>query len=296
MLSDRGYMHDAPFDVRRSATVALVVSLIVLFVLQSCLMFYAGLPLLDWCGLSLAGIKHGRVWQLITFQFMHSVPWPWHLLGNCLGLYFFGRSIEEALGRGRFLRLYFACGLLGGVLQLATTLILPGHADLPVVGASAGVCGLLAAYATLFPMREVTIFIVVFPVTLRALYLFWFVFLLAAYGTLVPFENLAHAAHLGGMLAALGFLRWEDKWVIRLSAWRKSAPAPRPPEMAAVTGAKRTPWQRAAPTKPGVLPTAEFISKEVDPILDKISAHGIHSLTERERRILEAARARMNKR
>ena len=100
-------------------------------------MFYVGLPLLDWCGLSLDGIKHGRLWQLITFQFMHSVPWPWHLLGNCLGLYFFGRSIEEALGRGRFLRLYFACGLLGGVLQLATTLILPGHTDLPVVGASA---------------------------------------------------------------------------------------------------------------------------------------------------------------
>ena len=70
--------------------------------------------------------------------------------------------------------------------------------------------------------------------------------------------------------------------MIRLSAWRKNAPAPRPPEMAAVTGAKRASWQRAAPAKPGVLPTAEFISKEVDPILDKISAHGIHSLTERE--------------
>ena len=44
------------------------------------------------------------------------------------------------------------------------------------------------------------------------------------------------------------------------------------------------------------LPSEEFISKEVDPILDKISAHGIQSLTERERKILEAARAKMAKR
>ncbi len=44
------------------------------------------------------------------------------------------------------------------------------------------------------------------------------------------------------------------------------------------------------------LPADEFFSKTVDPILDKISAHGIQSLTERERRILEAARERMGKR
>jgi predicted DNA binding protein len=44
------------------------------------------------------------------------------------------------------------------------------------------------------------------------------------------------------------------------------------------------------------LPSEEFISKEVDPILDKISAHGIQSLTPRERDILQAARARMSKR
>jgi hypothetical protein len=48
-------------------------------------------------------------------------------------------------------------------------------------------------------------------------------------------------------------------------------------------------------TEDGDLSTADFISKEVDPILDKISAHGIQSLTERERKILEAARAKMAK-
>jgi hypothetical protein len=44
------------------------------------------------------------------------------------------------------------------------------------------------------------------------------------------------------------------------------------------------------------VPSEEFITREVDPILDKISAHGIQSLTERERKILEAARAKMAKR
>jgi hypothetical protein len=52
-------------------------------------------------------------------------------------------------------------------------------------------------------------------------------------------------------------------------------------------------WKRATPEAPE-LPPEEFISKEVDPILDKISQHGIQSLTERERKILEAARKKMS--
>ena len=55
-------------------------------------------------------------------------------------------------------------------------------------------------------------------------------------------------------------------------------------------------WGRSKETAEEDLPPEEFLSKEVDPILDKISAHGIQSLTERERRILERARAKMAKR
>jgi hypothetical protein len=58
---------------------------------------------------------------------------------------------------------------------------------------------------------------------------------------------------------------------------------------------KGAPWQRNKPD-PEELPPGEFISREVDPILDKISAHGIQSLTPRERKILEAARAKMERR
>jgi hypothetical protein len=59
---------------------------------------------------------------------------------------------------------------------------------------------------------------------------------------------------------------------------------------------KRAAWQRADTSKLDALPPEEFISREVDPILDKISAHGFQSLTERERQILEKARAKISRR
>jgi len=55
-------------------------------------------------------MKEFRFWQIITFQFLHQVPMPFHLFFNCLGLYFFGRAVEDALGSWGFLRLYFASG------------------------------------------------------------------------------------------------------------------------------------------------------------------------------------------
>ena len=59
---------------------------------------------------------------------------------------------------------------------------------------------------------------------------------------------------------------------------------------------KPSPWGQTSRPAEDDLPADEFLSKEVDPILDKISAHGIQSLTERERRVLEKARAKMAKR
>jgi hypothetical protein len=61
------------------------------------------------------------------------------------------------------------------------------------------------------------------------------------------------------------------------------------------SGGKSDATGRRATPSPEELPPEEFISKEVDPILDKISAHGIQSLTERERKILDAARKKMQK-
>jgi membrane associated rhomboid family serine protease len=298
MLDDRSYMRGPSWDSRRSWTVTLIITLLVLFVLQACLTLYARLPLEEWFALSVHGIAHKRFWQLLTFQFMHSVPWPWHVLGNCIGLYFLGRTVEETLGGKNFLLLYFASGTIGGLVELLTTYILPHHPDGAVLGASAGVMGLLGAFATLYPLREITIFVFVFPITLRVVYIFWFFLCISAFGTLVPFDETAQAAHLGGLLTGVAFIRWGLNPARAFTQWNPFQRKERSERMikAAVVGTSLSKLRSRSRQAAQDLPSAEFISKEVDPILDKISAHGIQSLTDREREILQAARAKMSKR
>ena len=293
MLDDRSYMKSSPLE-RRPVTVTLLIVLVVVYVIQSVLTFYGNYSLNEWFGLSLHGVtKDLRLWQLVTFQFLHEAPMPFHLLFNCLGLYFFGRAVEDALGGGRFLLLYFLSGTLGGVVQLLAAL-LPDHPDYSVVGASAGVMGLLAAYATLFPMRDITIFVFIFPITLRARYLFWIALVLSGYGTIVPFSNVAHGAHLGGILVGLAYIKWgTDQGRFN---WHPFQTRQRKRELVKAASVKVTRWSRPKGKSVEDLPPEEFISREVDPILDKISAHGIQSLTPRERQILEAARAKMARR
>jgi membrane associated rhomboid family serine protease len=297
MIDDRSYMQSSAADSRRPLTIVLIMVLIVLFVVEACLIFYARLPLFDWFALSLDGFKQKHYWQLLTFQFMHTVPWPWHVLFNCLGLYFFGRPVEETLGRKGFLTLYFASGFFGGAVELLTNWILPHHADFQVVGASAGVMGLLAAYATLYPMRELTYFIFLFPITIRAQYLLWLAFGLSAFGVLVPYDATAQAAHLGGLVMGVAFIRWGHKiQAPELAHWRPFQSRRGKLEILKSVTVKPSRFGRQARLEETTeVPSEEFMSKEVDPILEKISAHGIKSLTERERQILQAARARMSK-
>jgi membrane associated rhomboid family serine protease len=276
-------------------TTLLIVVLLVAFVIQSIFLFYGGWSSFRLFGLTVSGLGKGYVWQLITFQFLHSAPWPWHVLFNCLGLYFFGRPVEETVGSRRFLSLYFLAGVTGGVVQVLATLVLPKHLDVPVVGASAGVCGLLAIFCSLHPMRELTAWVYFFPVTIRARYFLMFIGLLSLFGTIVPFDNVAHGAHLGGILFGIGYVRWFHESDRFAALWRRLRGPRRSRPIVKVRFPKAASWpeesnghgERTGPT--------DFISKEVDPILEKISAHGIHSLTERERKILEAARARMEK-
>jgi membrane associated rhomboid family serine protease len=288
-LADRHYMRGEFHSPR--VTTRLIVVLIVAFVIQSLLLFYGDLDLLDQLALSANGLSHGRVWQLFTFQFLHQCPWPFHVLFNCLGLYFFGRPVEEILGARRFLAFYLTSGVAGGLLQVVTTVGLPRHPDFPVVGASAGVCGLIAIFCTLHPMDELTTWIYFLPITIRARYFLMGLGLFSLFGTLVPLGGIAHAAHLGGILAGIGYVRYGDKLGDRIFRWgqmpRGLADRPSPKR----TRAKNSPW-RDNPAK-AAQETTTFISREVDPILDKIAAHGMQSLTEHERQVLEAARKRM---
>jgi membrane associated rhomboid family serine protease len=288
-LADRHYMRD-PYHPPRFA-IKLIIVFIVAFVIQSVLGFYWRFDCMTHLGLTVAGIKGGEVWRLFTYQFLHQTPWPWHVLFNCLGLYFFGRPVEEILGPKRFLGLFFLSGVFGGLLHVLLTAVLPGHSDVYVVGASAGVCGMIAIFCTLHPMQELTTWIYFFPVNIRARFLLMFLSLLSLFGALVPFDNIAHAAHLGGIIVGISYVRWGDRFSRALAAFGSSKK--QKPQLVRATTARSRPWKRSTP-KP--VPPEDFISKEVDPILDKISAKGIHSLTDEERKILEAARKKMGKR
>jgi membrane associated rhomboid family serine protease len=291
-LADRQYMRD-PYNPPRAST-ALIVVLIVAFVIQSLLWFYGDINVMSQFALSVKGMRAGKIWQLLSFQFLHSVPMPFHVLFNCLGLYFFGRPVEEMLGTKRFLTLYFLAGTLGGLMQVGTTALLPRHYDFPVVGASAGVCGMIAIFCSIHPMQELTTWIYFFPVNVRARWLLIFLTFFSLFGTLVPFGNTAHGAHLGGILVGIGYVRWGERIWGKLTGWRTDRRSD-DYQLAEASGRRGRPWRGATSKSEKAPPPEEFISREIDPILDKISAHGIHALTEKERKLLEAARKKMGR-
>jgi membrane associated rhomboid family serine protease len=251
----------------------------------------------DYLALSAEGLAHGFVWQLVTFQFLHGGML--HLLLNLVVIFFFGRAIEDALGARRMLQLYFLSGVVGGFCQVLLGVALPRLFGGGVVGASAGAFGLVAAFATLFPDRVITLLLFfVIPVSMRARTLLWLSVLLGLLGLLIPGDGVAHAAHLGGVVAAVWFVRVVLTGRFRMPSLRMPARPRRRPRVAVMS--RGTSDQeladslRASSLPPNDLP-ADFMAQEVDPILDKISAHGIQSLTERERRILEVARSRMRR-
>jgi len=298
-------MRQAPFDTRRSATVMLLIANVVAFLVQTAVSRFSvtdqntgyTIPVLDYYfALSPSGLKHGFIWQLLTYQFMHASPL--HLFFNCWAVYVFGHDVEMGLGRKSFLTLYFSSGILGGLAQTLSGLVLPLKFGGPVVGASAAAFGLVAAFAMLFPDRVLLLF---FVLPMRAKWLLALSGALALYGILSSLNAVeldgprtAHAAHLGGMLTGLCFIRYALHWHWPTFGRLRTLSSPR--RLVKVHSAKPGFWPRSKPLPDEDLPPDEFVSREVDPILDKISAHGIHSLTERERRVLEAARSKIGKR
>ena len=277
-----------------SATVVLLVVNVVAFILQNALYRFSTIPVDGWFALSVGGLKHGFVWQLLTYQFMHG-GWL-HLLLNCWAIYIFGREVEETLGRNIFLTLYFTSGVIGGLFQGLAGVLLGGRFAAPVVGASAGAFGLVSAYAALYPERPLMLLLFfIIPVNMRAKFLLLFSAILTVIGLVFPIDNIAHAAHLGGMITGIVFVRYAIYWHWH---WPRLNRTPIPPLRPSVKTPHRatTDWAQTNAPAEEDLPADEFLSKAVDPILDKISAHGIQSLTDRERRILQTAREKMVKR
>lgn len=304
MLDDRHYMRDEPIlhtrRMHRPVSLWLVIVNVAFYAAQLIVpltgtAFDAPPPRLEpYLGLYPAGLLRGHVWQLLTFQFLHAGPL--HLVLNCVMLYLFGRSVETALGAWRFLVLYVGSGVVGGLLQAVLSLLFPMHFSLgPVVGASAGVFGLIAAFAVLNRDTPITALVAfVLPVTMPAKYLLLAELVLAVLGLLQPASSIAHGAHLGGMLAGILYVKLTAQlpWPSRV---RHTSLQRRLRQLVSVAARAGAYGEQPEPLLPDDLPADEFLAREVDPILDKISAHGIQSLTKRERQILELARRKIQK-
>ena len=230
--------------------------------------------------LSVEGLGRGYLWQLVTYQFMHAGFL--HLFFNGWAIYTFGRELENLLGGPKFVSLMLSSGMVGGVFQVLVALAWPQYFGGPVVGASACAFGLVAAYAMIFPERELTLLIFfVIPLQLRAKTLLIGLAVIALVGIAFPMGNVANAAHLGGMGMGCFFVRY-----LLNRDWALFKPAPAPRITIRKPGSV-APAKRVAESGPALL------ESDVDAILDKISAKGIRSLTAQERATLEAARKKM---
>lgn len=141
-----------------------------------------------------------KIYQLVTYMFLHGGFT--HMFFNMFALWMFGRILEQHLGAKRFLIYYMACGIGAGVIQLIVNYL--GGVYAPTVGASGAIFGLLLAFGMLYPNS--VIMLIFPPIPIKAKYfviVYGFIELwLGVRG--VDGDNIAHFAHLGGML--WGFL------------------------------------------------------------------------------------------
>ncbi len=166
------------------------------------------LPVYRDFALSMGGLRHGCFWQLITFQFLHlrlADGGIFHLLGNLFAVFILGNAVERVLGPVRLLGLYLLSGTVGGLLQVTAGCLAPEQFGSAVVGASAGACGLLAAYATLFPRQPLTVFFL--PVSIRPDILLALAVVVTVLGLFLPSGHVAHCAHLGGIFTGFMLVR-----------------------------------------------------------------------------------------
>ncbi len=142
-----------------------------------------------------------KVWQLLTYGFLHDMRTLSHLFFNMFGLWMFGRDLERMLGAQRFLTYYLTCVVGAGIVQLTVAFVTGGI--YPTLGASGGVFGLLLLYGMTFPNRMVVLLFP--PIPMKAKYFVLVFGLLELYlGVSGRTPGVANFAHLGGML--FGFL------------------------------------------------------------------------------------------
>jgi membrane associated rhomboid family serine protease len=139
---------------------------------------------------------------IITSMFLHGSFW--HLAGNMLYLWIFGNNIEDAMGHVRFLVFYILCGIAAAL----TMAFMDPASNVPMVGASGAISGVLGAYMLLYPRARVTVLIplliILYPFRIRAVWVVgvWFAMQLLNL-TYPDTSGIAWWAHVGGFAAGI---------------------------------------------------------------------------------------------
>lgn len=230
-------------------------------------------------------------WRFLTFQFLHANFM--HIAFNMFGMFMFGPMVEAHLGRKRYLAFYLTCGVFGGLAYLLLNaggvlaaqwgFSVPGllfnDPRVPLVGASAGVFGVIMACAYIAPQTVVQLLFPPIPMKLRTMA---YVYVgIAALSVIFGARNAGgEAAHLGG--AAAGFVLIRRAHLLRdfFDVFSDSRKARR---------AKTAAGRPAPPSRPPARVASAAEEREVDRILEKVATQGLHSLTDAEKTILRRA-------
>lgn len=220
-----------------------------------------GLSPADWRGM----FPWIPFWQLFTYGFLHEVS-PGHVLMNMLLLYFFGTMVEGTLGASRFLCAYLGAMLAGALLFLVVGTL--GAQQIPAIGASGAVLGMVVAAACFAP--DTRVILIVVPVALKWLAI-GIVGLDVINGALSwrsgVDDGVAHLVHIGG--AAYGFIAVRTGLV-----WRD--PIQRVRVRRAIAQEEKRQGEE----------------HQMDDLLEKIHREGLNSLSKREREFLKRVSSR----
>lgn len=232
-----------------------------------------------------------KAWELVTYGFVHDALNPWHLVVNMITLWFFGRVIEEVMGRAEFFRFYFTAIVLAGLAWLVSVQV--GHplqaARFSLVGASGAVMAVLAVFIWYFPRQTLLVWGVL-PVPAWALGLLYFVS--DVQGATSGGGNVAHVAHIAG--AIFGLLYAWRGWNLGGLADFGAAFRRRRMRVVRPDDSRATSRPTARPREPERLDPD--LQEQVDQILEKISRSGEASLTTTERDTLTQASRRLKER
>jgi membrane associated rhomboid family serine protease len=214
---------------------------------------------------------HGQLWRLVTYLFCHDPHGPFHILFNMLTLWMFGVELEEMWGTRRFVLFYLASGVGSGLFSIIT-FISPVMWFTPVIGASGAIMALLTVYALYFPRRQILLFFLVPVNVIVAVAIFG---IISLYGSMQAWGNVSHLTHLGGIVIGVLYV----KGFPLLTGFIENAKAN------AASVRRRADEQKKNADR-------DYFGNVIDPILKKISEHGMDSLTKEEKQALEEASKR----